>query len=104
MITRQEVLMDRDQLAPLDAKLEMNLTALLHALNQLRTLYGKPMIVTSGYRPFAVNLKYGGAKRSNHMKCLACDFRDDDGSLDQWCIDHLKDLERFGLYLEDPKY
>lgn len=102
MITRSEILMDRDKLAPLDQTLELNLKWLLACLNDLRAIYGKPMIVTSGYRPHAINVAARGAKNSLHMTCQACDFRDDDGSLDEWCMAHLKTLEMCGLYLEHP--
>lgn len=101
-ITRAEVLMGRDQMAPLTPKLSENLTKLMLALNALRDLYGKPMIVSSGYRPPEINFAAGGAKQSNHMFCLACDFKDPDGALDRWCLENLSALEECGLYLEDP--
>lgn len=105
MITRDEVLMGRDKQAPLTPELEANLTKLLEALNKFRKIYGKPMKVSSGYRPPAINEKtFGAARRSNHMICLACDFRDSDGSLDQFCLNNKKVLEECGLWLESPEY
>jgi len=100
MVSRDEVLMGRDQEFPLSAELEANLTKLLEVLNKFRTIYGKPMIVSSGYRPGHYNTDAGGAKNSNHRVCLACDFHDADGSLDQFCIDNLNILEACGLWLE----
>lgn len=101
-ISRDEVLMGRDKDAPLTEEQEANLEVLLTALNKLRKAYGKPMIVTSGYRPPSVNAAVGGAKKSSHMSCQACDFRDHDGSLDEWCLENLDVLEECGLYLESP--
>lgn len=105
MITREEILMGRDKAYPLDEEQKENLEKLLIALNMFRKLYGKPMVVSSGYRPAQINaVVEGAAKKSNHIKCLACDFRDSDGELDKWCMENLDVLERCGLYLEDPNY
>lgn len=102
LITIQEILMGRAKFEELPEELQINGKKLLDALNKFRTIYGKPMIVTSGYRPAAINASAGGAKQSNHMKLLACDFKDTDGSLDQYCLDNPKVLEECGLYQEDP--
>jgi hypothetical protein len=105
MITREEILMGRDKIVPLSQEQEDNLEHLLECLNKLRTAYGKPMYVSSGYRPEAINSKVkGAAKKSNHIMCLACDFKDLDGSLDEWCLQNLDILEECGLYLESPMH
>lgn len=105
MISRDEVLMGRDSKWPLSPELEKNLERLLASLNHFRRSYGKPMTVTSGYRPAAVNvLIKNAAKFSNHQKCLACDFADLDGALGKFCLDNLELLESAGLYLEDPHF
>ena len=103
MITRDEVLMGRDKDVPLSTKQEQNLALLLTCLNNFRAVYGRPMIVSSGYRTPAINAATkGAAKRSNHIQCLACDFKDPDGALDAWCLANLTVLSNCGLYLEDP--
>lgn len=102
MITKEEVLMGRDVKYPLSTEMVENLTILLERLNMFRQMYGKPMKVTSGYRPAEFNTAAGGAKKSNHMMCLACDFEDKSGLLDAWCMQHLDILEICGLYLEHP--
>lgn len=105
MITRDEVLMGRDEKFSLSEEQETNLTHLLECLNKFRAIYGKPMIVSSGYRPAAINAKVeGAAPKSNHIMCLACDFKDLDGSLDEWCLDNLHVLTDCGLYLESPMH
>src|SRR5690242_5679764 len=102
MISRDEVLMGRDKQYPLDSELENNLGLLLSALNKLRAIYGKPMYVTSGYRPGNFNQAAGGAKKSAHMSCQAVDFKDADRKLKDWCLNNLQALEQCGLYMEDP--
>lgn len=96
--------MGREKTFPLSPEQEQNLEQLIVALNKLRTAYGKPMYVTSGYRPPSVNTAVGGAKKSSHMSCQACDFADSDGSLDEWCLANLDILEECGLYLESPMH
>lgn len=104
MITLNEILMGRDREFPLDSTLEKNLQLLHHSLNKFRKIYNKPLTVSSGYRPVQYNQNAGGAKKSNHMSCLACDFLDKDGALDMFCISNLDALKECGLYLEHPKW
>lgn len=106
MISRNEVLMGRDKDHPLTSELESNLNKLLTALNKFRKAYGKPMSVSSGYRPGTFNSAAGGAKKSAHMECLACDFRDPDGSIDAFAIECDKNglLKQWGLWLEHPDH
>lgn len=101
-ITPQEILMGRDAEYPLTEELRLNLNRLLLSLNRLRAYYGKPMVVSSGYRPGKYNKAAGGAAKSAHLTCEACDFRDIDGSLDLWCMANQDKLEECGLWLEHP--
>lgn len=94
--------MGRDKEYPLSPELELNLIILLERLNKLRNVYSKPMTVTSGYRPGKYNKTAGGALRSAHLTCEACDFKDTDGSLDKFCMDNPDLLKSIGLYLEHP--
>lgn len=53
-----------------------NLTALIEkVLDPLREAYGKPIIVTSGYRCEKLNRDVGGAASSQHVKGEAADIR-----------------------------
>lgn len=101
-LSETEYLMGRDKLAPLTPQMRLNMETLLVATNLIRDLYGKPMIVTSGYRPPEANAAANGKPQSAHLTCEACDFRDDDGQLAQWCIRNLDLLQRAGLYMESP--
>ena len=101
MIFRDEILMGRDAQYPLDATLEANLADLLIAVNKLRTAYGKPMTVSSGYRPGHFNTDAGGAANSSHKTCQAVDFHDTDGALKAWIT--IEMLEQCGLWQEAPE-
>jgi|SanBayMetagenome_1026888.scaffolds.fasta_scaffold164347_1 uncharacterized protein YcbK (DUF882 family) len=47
---------------------------LLELLEKVREAYGHPIVVTSGYRCPAHNVKIGGAKSSSHLAGLAADI------------------------------
>ena len=98
MISRREVLQGRDAEFPLTAELEANLTRLLEALNKLRALYGKPMHVTSGYRPGRYNTNAKGSPKSCHLTCQAVDFNDLGHEIYDFCTDVV--LEQCGLWKE----
>lgn len=102
LVSRDEVLMGRDAQYPLTPELESYLAVLLTAINKLRLDWGKPMIVSSGYRPGPYNVKAGGATHSPHLTCEAVDISDPDGSLDAWCVANQDKLEAYGLWLEAP--
>jgi hypothetical protein len=103
MVTRSQYLMGRDKAAPLTPELEANLSKLLNALSVFELLSKRSLPqLTSGYRPASINAAVGGAKRSNHMLCLAADFADPDGALDKFCLENQQILKDAGLYLEHP--
>ena len=59
-----------------DKKSLYNLEKLIeNVLDPLREVYGKPIIVTSGYRCEKLNRVLGGAKTSQHQKGEAVDIR-----------------------------
>ena len=59
-----------------DAKAVASLTALVaNVLDPLREAYGKPIVVTSGYRCPKLNRAVGGAARSQHTNGEAVDIR-----------------------------
>lgn len=58
-----------------DAKAAANLTALVNKiLDPLRSAWGKPVYVNSGYRSEAVNKAVGGVQTSQHCKGQAADI------------------------------
>jgi len=63
-----------------DARAKANLTMLCQkCLQPIRDSYGKPIVVTSGYRCPALNVKIGGSRTSQHMKGQAADISDLNG-------------------------
>lgn len=77
-----------------------NLDRLLIAANKLRTIWAKPMIVTSGFRTVVHNTAIGGAKNSAHLYCMAIDVADPNGELDAWLDKNPELLEKCGLWKE----
>jgi hypothetical protein len=103
MISRREYLGGRELIEPLTPKKEDNLLKLLGAINMFRTIYGKPMIVTSGYRPESINRAVGGAKKSKHLTCEAVDISDRNAELAIFCLNRLDILQACGLWIENPE-
>lgn len=101
MITREEL---NPHNYTLTAIQQVNFDKLFIAINGFRTLYGHPMLVTSGVRSEAdqarINPKAPG---SAHVRAAAVDISDPDGSLWGYCMDNMKLLETLGLYLEDKR-
>lgn len=59
-----------------DGRVRVNLTALVaNILDPLREAYGKPIIVTSGYRCAKLNKAVGGVKNSQHLTGEAADIQ-----------------------------
>lgn len=104
MITASEILMGRDSAEPLTKEMCYNLFDLLPRVNLVRFEYGKPLYVSSGYRPPSINASVGGAKRSSHMLCMAVDFKDPDGKFAEWCLANMDVIKKAGLYLESPAH
>jgi uncharacterized protein YcbK (DUF882 family) len=107
MITKSELLKGRDALYPADytQTISNNLEELLIALNAIRTAYGKPMIVDSGWRPSAINdATSNAAHHSKHLIGLAADIADPDGSLWLWVLANLDLMQKLGIYMEDKRW
>lgn len=57
------------------AKYMDNVTRLMEMLEVVRGKYGKPIIVSSGYRCKELNARIGGAQNSDHTFAAAADIR-----------------------------
>ena len=55
-------------------EIRAKLNTLISALDKIREQYGKPIIVTSGYRCPELNKAVGGANSSQHVKGEAADL------------------------------
>lgn len=89
-----------------------NLEELLDKLNQFRKAYGKPLIVTSGYRSMQDHLRIYADKgitdrskipmQSKHLSGLAVDvIANDIKDLHKFVTDNVQTLEKIGLWVED---
>ncbi|WP_081773887.1 D-Ala-D-Ala carboxypeptidase family metallohydrolase [Ahrensia sp. 13_GOM-1096m] len=58
--------------------------ALVRVLKQVERKYGKPAVVTSGYRSPSRNQRASGAKNSLHMYCAAADIQVE--GVDKWAL------------------
>lgn len=99
--------MGRDKKYPPGLLIESKAQDLLRRVNALIAKVPSDVVgdivVTSGYRPPAINRTTpGAALKSLHMTGQAIDLLDADGLLDDWCMDNLKQLELGGLWLEHP--
>ena len=64
-----------------------------NVLDRLRSGWGRPIIVTSGYRCKELNAAVGGARNSQHLKGQAADIISDDFEsfrrfVRRWCKDN----------------
>lgn len=100
MITIAEI--TKGQLYP--REYEDNLLDLHEKINRVRKLYGKPMIVTAGYRSVEHELKMGRSGKSDHCKCKAIDIYDPDKSLANWVHDNQEFIESIPLWIEHTDY
>jgi len=59
---------------PKEASIKNNILRLAKELDKVREAWGGPIIVTSWYRPPAINRAIGGARYSQHLKGSAVDI------------------------------
>ena len=100
MITLNEIL--KGQKYP--KEYHENLMDLYEKINLVRKEWGKPMIVTAGYRSVEHELKQGRSGKSDHCKCQAIDIYDPDKSLALWCKTHQEFISSIPLWVEDTSY
>ena len=100
MITLDEIL--KGQSYPLEY--HENLMDLLKKINLVRDRYDKPMIVTSGYRSRAHELKMGRSGQSDHCKCKAIDIYDPKKELAKWVHENQDFIASIPLWIEHTDY
>lgn len=105
MLDLKSYLMGRDTVYSADFTLEVKTNALdlIKRVNNLFTaLQLEVPAVTSGWRPLAVNMRAGGAKRSLHMTGRAVDLRDKTGDVKAAVMARPQFLLDYGLWMEHP--
>ena len=60
---------------PTNPEIIDNINYTMERLDEIREKYGKPIIITSGYRCQELNKKVGGKSNSFHLKGLAADLK-----------------------------
>jgi uncharacterized protein YcbK (DUF882 family) len=106
-LTLEAYLMGREKLYPSEFTLDVKMNALdliKRVNNLLNALQIDCPVVTSGWRPLAVNVKAGGAKRSLHMSGKAVDLLDlgQPGEVEKRILAEPHLLLDFGLWMEAP--
>ena len=95
--------LDREKSAELTSEKLENAKKLLTAVNALLAEAGiLSASVSSGFRPLAANVAAGGAKLSNHTKCLAVDIVDNNHYIANKMTPEL--LRKHGLFMENEAY
>lgn len=103
-ITREVLLMGRDEEYPTTEEIEVNIARLLFRVNSFLKALGpdyQNLKVTSGYRPGKYNLMARGAPNSSHLTGEAIDL----GYTGPSIIERITDkdlLTVYNLYMEDP--
>lgn len=108
MITLDEYLgqhADDAEDGELTSEIENNAMVTVIKANQLTTAANFDSRLRSGWRPAATNKVIpNAAAKSKHMTGEAVDIVDDEGELDDWCLDNPHVLERIGLWQEHPSF
>lgn len=109
LILRQEILEGKN----CPPQYEKNLLELLIKINKVRDAFGRPMIVTSGFRSledhkriYKKNIEQGlyVPMSSKHLSCQAVDISDPKKVLQRWCHSNENLLAEIGLWMEDFSY
>lgn len=110
MIVRKEIISDEDY-NELEPKIQTNIEELLLRVNKLRSAYGRPIGVSSGFRSIEKHLAVYAKKgitdktkipmKSKHLSGQAVDFADASRSLQAWILANEEYLEKLGLWFED---
>lgn len=79
----------------------INLMHITSKLQWIREYFGRPIKVTSGYRPELYNALIGGAYGSAHMRGMALDFQVKDMPAAQVRKELMFCLERLDIRMED---
>lgn len=79
----------------------LDITAeMLVRLNDIRAVWGKPLVITSGARCVKHNATIGGAKASKHISGTAVDFAATP-EFKKWISDR---LDLLNVWIEDPAF
>lgn len=109
-------IMGSHTIAEISMEHQHNIEELLKCVNKLRKEYGKPLMVTSGYRSMQEHLVIYSKKgitdkskipmKSKHLYGFAVDFADPDGTLYAWAqeMDKNGKLAEWGIWCESGTF
>ena len=110
MIARQEIVSD-EIYDTLEQEIQENIGELLKRINMIRSAYGQPMIVTSGYRTLEQHLAIYAKKgitdkskipmKSKHLYGQAVDISDPGLFVQNWVKENEDYIKKVGLWMED---
>lgn len=115
MITFKELIKDCS-IADIPWEHQINLEELLKRINKVRSIWGKPLIITSGYRSLQDHIRiystiaskkgipFDKSKvpmKSKHLSGQAIDVFDPKKELQAWCKNNEALLAEVGLWMED---
>lgn len=107
-ITLDAYFMGRREQYPKDftQDIQQNAIELLRRVNGLLAELGINKVkISSGWRPPKLNKDFGGAKNSSHLFGMAVDIKDPNNQqLAKQILANKNLLEKYDLYLENPKY
>ncbi len=111
MVTMEELLNHKYKIENQTEEIQKNLQILLPKINEIRTKWGKPMIITSGLRTMEDHLRIYKEKgiidpakipmKSKHLIGAAVDISDPGLELTKWLKANPEVLEKAGLYCEE---
>lgn len=78
-----------------------NLIKVFRIMDQIRGLFGKPVLVHVAFRPYSYNKLIGGAPKSSHVQGMAVDFHVDGVDCDVARAKLMPKLEEWGLRMEN---
>ena len=79
-------------------------TLCVEVLQPLRDLYGKPIIITSGYRSAKVNEAVGGARNSQHSMGEAADITGGNRHINKILYELIRDNLEFDQLIDEFNY
>ncbi len=80
-----------------------NLLNVAQLAQRIRTEYGKPLVVTSAYRPEPMNTQVGGIPNSQHVRAAALDLTMPSGTATPEEIDRLRMIAA-RMWIQDPSF
>jgi hypothetical protein len=102
-LTVDDYLMGRDRQYGITATQLLAARELVDTLNALMTKCAIQLVITSGYRPPALNMLIPGSKPGDaHESCRGVDLRDSGKALSKWLVENVETMVILNLWMESP--